>query len=59
LRALDDPISLVHIPISPQSDVSAHSSRIYWSIERAAAESPEFFNITSNRLEVGPVLSIG
>lgn len=58
LRALDDPISLVHIPISStELSVDTYSSRIYWTVERATEESQEFFNITSNRLEVRCVQS--
>ncbi len=47
--ALDDPIAIVHIPVSSSSD---HTTELYWTIMEAAAESAEFFNVTSNRIEV-------
>jgi hypothetical protein len=52
LSALDDAISLVHIPISAEGEEDEQLSRVYWTIEHAISESEEFFNITSNRIEV-------
>ncbi|ORY22035.1 hypothetical protein BCR39DRAFT_562461 [Naematelia encephala] len=49
IRALDDPVSIVHIPVELSDK---YASNIYWSIIDAPALSDEFFNITSNRIEI-------
>ena len=76
-RALDDAVSIIHIPISPLSPISGgspsscskspgfpispptggygvehHASDIFWTIERATQDSIEFFNVTSNCVEM-------
>ncbi|WVO17240.1 hypothetical protein L204_104932 [Cryptococcus depauperatus] len=47
--ALDDPVAIVHIPIEL---VEAYTTKLYWTLDGAARDSPEFFNITSNRVEL-------
>lgn len=49
-RALDDAVAIVHIPVD--SHVERHASDIFWTIERATQDSVEFFNITSNCVEM-------
>ncbi|OCF75343.1 hypothetical protein I204_04198 [Kwoniella mangroviensis CBS 8886] len=49
ITALSDPVAIVHIPIS-LSEV--YTTKIYWTIDRSSVESAEFFNITSNRIEM-------
>ncbi|WVQ65411.1 uncharacterized protein L199_003587 [Kwoniella botswanensis] len=49
ISALSDPVAIVHIPIS-LSEV--YTTKIYWTIDRSSVESAEFFNITSNRIEM-------
>lgn len=52
-RALNDPITIVHVPLhNAHAAPDTHASAIFWTLERAAAESVEFFNITSNRVEI-------
>lgn len=48
-RALADPVAIVHVPVNISQQ---HESRIYWSINNAHSLSEEFFNVTSNRIEV-------
>jgi hypothetical protein len=48
--ALHDPVAIVHIPTSSAPDFA---TKLYWTIERAPVESSEFFNVTSNCIEVG------
>lgn len=50
-RALAEPVAIVHIPVNHSID---YSTRLYWTINRATDESAEFFNITSNQVEVFP-----
>jgi len=33
-----------------------YSSKVYWTIDRAREDSSEFFNMTSNRIEVSVLL---
>ncbi|OCF44307.1 hypothetical protein I317_01752 [Kwoniella heveanensis CBS 569] len=49
ITALTDPVAIVHIPITL---AQSYTTKIYWTLDRAAAESGEFFNITSNRIEM-------
>ncbi|WVQ84389.1 hypothetical protein IAT38_006541 [Cryptococcus sp. DSM 104549] len=49
ITALCDPVAIVHIPIS-LADV--YTTKIYWTLDCAEHSSPEFFNITSNRIEM-------
>nr|ODN92340.1 hypothetical protein L204_05439 [Cryptococcus depauperatus CBS 7855] len=49
ITALDDPVAIVHIPIEL---VEAYTTKLYWTLDGAARDSPEFFNITSNRVEM-------
>ncbi|WVQ96291.1 hypothetical protein IAU59_003395 [Kwoniella sp. CBS 9459] len=49
ITALTDPVAIVHIPITL---APSYTTKIYWTLDRAAAESGEFFNITSNRIEM-------
>ncbi|KAL1405831.1 hypothetical protein Q8F55_007509 [Vanrija albida] len=49
ISALADPVSIVHIPV----DVAqAYATQLYWTINRAPADSAAFFNLTSNRIEI-------
>ncbi|WRT68067.1 uncharacterized protein IL334_005042 [Kwoniella shivajii] len=49
ITALLDPVSIVHIPISL---AHIYTTKIYWTIDRSYTESSEFFNMTSNRIEM-------
>ncbi|WVW85011.1 hypothetical protein I302_107047 [Kwoniella bestiolae CBS 10118] len=49
ITALSDPVAIVHIPISL---TERYTTKIYWTIDRSSVESGEFFNITSNRIEM-------
>ncbi|WWC96468.1 hypothetical protein V866_003336 [Kwoniella sp. B9012] len=49
ITALSDPVAIVHIPISLSE---LYTTKIYWTIDRSSVESAEFFNITSNRIEM-------
>jgi hypothetical protein len=48
--ALNDPVAIVHIPLEL---APAYATKLYWTIDSASLDSAEFFNVTSNRLEVG------
>jgi hypothetical protein len=48
--ALNDPVAIVHIPLDL---APAYATKLYWTIDSASLDSAEFFNATSNRLEVG------
>lgn len=48
-RTLSDPVSIVHIPVDRSED---YATRLYWTIDTAATNSGEFFNVTSNQVEV-------
>ncbi|ODO05097.1 hypothetical protein L198_01784 [Cryptococcus wingfieldii CBS 7118] len=50
ITALEDPVAIVHIPIA-LTLADAYTSKIYWTLDAAERLSPEFFNITSNRIE--------
>lgn len=47
-------MSIVHIPLSA---AAAAATKIYWTLDRAIAEAGEFFNLTSNRIEVSRVFA--
>lgn len=47
--ALAEAVAIVHIPVTQSAD---YSTKLYWTINRATDESAEFFNITSNQVEV-------
>ncbi|WWD18759.1 hypothetical protein CI109_103214 [Kwoniella shandongensis] len=49
ITPLTDPVAIVHIPIFL---IHIYTTKIYWTLDRASEESPEFFNITSNRIEM-------
>ncbi|WVQ73309.1 hypothetical protein IAR50_002877 [Cryptococcus sp. DSM 104548] len=51
ITALDDPVAIVHIPIALTA-ADAYTSKIFWTLDAAERLSPEFFNITSNRIEM-------
>ncbi|ORX37131.1 hypothetical protein BD324DRAFT_650742 [Kockovaella imperatae] len=53
--ALQDPIAIVHIPII---HADTQSTRLYWTLEHAGEGSSEFFNITSNCLEIAIFASV-
>ncbi|KAK8858867.1 hypothetical protein IAR55_003098 [Kwoniella newhampshirensis] len=46
---ITDPVAIVHIPIHL---IHVYTTKIYWTIDRASEESPRFFNLTSNRIEM-------
>jgi len=50
LSALNDPVAIVHIPVDLADTYSTH---LYWSLMDAPGLSDEFFNVTSNQIEVG------
>ncbi|WWC88370.1 uncharacterized protein L201_003281 [Kwoniella dendrophila CBS 6074] len=49
ITALSDSVAIVHIPINL---THVYSTKIYWTIDRSNVESSEFFNITSNKIEM-------
>jgi hypothetical protein len=48
-RALHDPVAIVHIPIHLAERCS---TKLYWTVDNARSLSSEFFNVTSNAVEV-------
>lgn len=50
ISALSDTVAIVDIPVSLCGE---YTTQLYWTVGRAASESEEFFNVTSNRIEVG------
>ncbi|TYJ56446.1 hypothetical protein B9479_002849 [Cryptococcus floricola] len=58
ITALEDPVAIVHIPIA-LTLADAYTSKVYWTLDAAERLSPEFFNITSNRIEAsGSLMSM-
>jgi hypothetical protein len=49
IRALSDPVAIVHIPVNRSED---YATKLYWAICQASTHSAEFFNVTSNQVEV-------
>ncbi|RXK35772.1 hypothetical protein M231_06958 [Tremella mesenterica] len=55
ITALNDPVALVHIPIHL---ADSYTTKLYWTIIKAGDLSAEFFNVTSNRVEIAVFGSI-
>ncbi|KAK4688294.1 hypothetical protein P7C73_g1819, partial [Tremellales sp. Uapishka_1] len=55
ITVLSDAVTVVHVPVHLSS---RYSTKLYWTIDRAAQVTPEFFNVTSNRIEMAIFASV-
>jgi len=52
---LTDLVAIVHIPVS---HLPNYETRLYWTVLHASRHSDEFFNVTSNRIEIAVFASL-